>query len=68
MPEKSSVARENCEIDILPGTRINQYFASVPKIAEIAETNWNRKPHRESKLVTNKKQFTKIPPGCILKY
>ena len=29
--------------------RINQYFASVPKIAEIVMTNWSRKPARKSK-------------------
>lgn len=49
MPEKSCVARGNCEVDRLAGMRINQYLASVPKIAEIVMTNWNRKPARNSK-------------------
>ena len=49
MPEKSCVARGNCEVDRLAGMRINQYFASVPKIAEIAIANLSGKPARKSK-------------------
>ena len=49
LPGKSCVVREICEIDGLAGTRGNQYFASVPKIAEIAMANWSGKPARKSK-------------------